>query len=61
MACSIECYQEYMNRIEESRNPIMSKNSIIENQENDSTPKMKGKKRKATDSETVFEDIIIEN
>ena len=61
MACSIECFQEYMNRIEKSRNPVTRENAPIENEESTITPKMKGRKRKSSESEITSENIIMEN
>ena len=55
MACSTECFKEYMNRIEKSRKPVISGNIGTKNQENFEVPKIKSKKRKYTDSETVSE------
>lgn len=60
MACSIECYKEYMNRIEKSRTPVVE-NVEIENNENIGILKAKSRKKKIANSETNFENIIIEN
>ena len=61
MACSIECFQEYMSRIEESRNPIISEVKEAGIQENIEIPKIKNRKRKSSESEITSENIIIEN
>lgn len=61
MTCSPECFQEYMNRIEKSRNPITTFAKVIENEENVNISKSKGRKRKSTESEIISENIIIEN
>ena len=61
MACSFECFQEYMNRIEKSRIPVMNANEETENSENIGISKTKNKKKKITDSKTFSENIIIEN
>lgn len=60
MACSPECFQEYMNRIEKSRTPVVEKVET-ENNENIGISKVKSRKKKITDSETNSENIIIEN
>ena len=60
MACSIECFQEYMNRIEKSRNPVVEQNAYIEKEEDVTMQKPKNKKKKIADSETTSEDIIID-
>lgn len=59
MACSIECYKEYMGRIEKSRKPVSEQNTAIENKEDVAIQKPKNRKKKITDSETVSEDIIV--
>lgn len=59
MACSIECYKEYMSRIEKSRNPIISEIKEAGTQENE-IPKTKNRKRKSVEPETS-ENVIIEN
>ena len=61
MACSVECYKEYMSRIEKSRNPIISEVKEAEIQENIEIPKTKNRKRKSVKPEVTFENIIIEN
>lgn len=61
MACSIECFQEYMSRIEKSRNPIISEVKEAGIQENIEIPKTKNRKRKSSESEITSENIIIEN
>ncbi len=58
MACSIECFQEYMDRIEKSRNSNIQTDMP---KESDSIPKPKNRKKKNTDSEMISENIIIEN
>lgn len=60
MACSHECFQEYMNRIEKSRTPNME-NVETKNNENIGISKAKIRKKKIADSETNSENIIIEN
>lgn len=55
MACSIECYKEYMNRIEKSRNPIISEIKEAEIQEHIEIPKTKNRKRKSVEPEITFE------
>lgn len=61
MACSIECYKEYMSRIEKSRNSVISENKESGTQEIIEIPKTKNRKRKSVESEMVSENIIIEN
>ncbi len=61
MACSYECFQEYMNRIEKSRNSNAKVNIPIENNETAATPKMKTRKNKSVNLEADSENIIIEN
>ena len=60
MACSIECYKEYMSRIEKSRNSVAEQHTIIENEEDITVPKPKNRKKKNTDSETISEDNIVD-
>lgn len=61
MACSYECFQEYMNRIEKSRNSNVQKDIPTENKEEIVVPKMRSRKNKSVDQERATEDIIIEN
>lgn len=61
MACSPECFQEYMNRIEEARKPITEVNIKIENEEIANISKIKKPKKKPTELGEVSENIIIEN
>ena len=60
MACSIECYKEYMNRIEKSRSPVVEQNAYIEKKEDIAMQKPKNRKKKFADSETPSEDIIVD-
>lgn len=61
MACSIECYKEYMNRIEKSRNIISNNVSIEENilsLETNAFENVKISKKKSTKRNYKVEDII---
>ena len=61
MACSIECYKEYMSRIEKSRNSVMEQNTSLKNEEDVTMPKPKKTgKRKIADSEITSEDNIVD-
>lgn len=60
MACSIECYQEYMNRIEKSRNLNIQTDVSLKNKKEVIIPKNK-KPKKSVNQETTSENIIIEN
>lgn len=61
MACSPECFQEYMSRIEKSRNIIMQKNLETNNIETDNISTTQIRKRKTSGSKIVSENNIIEN
>ena len=61
MACSIECYKEYMDRIEKSRKSVHEVDIKTSNNEVADISKVKGRKRKTVDSEEVSENIIIED
>ena len=61
MACSYECFQEYMNRIEKSRNSNVQKDMPIENKEEVVVPKMRSRKNKSVDQERATENIIVED
>lgn len=54
MACSTECYKEYMRRIEEARKPLTT------NTETEVVKKMKHNKKKVVNETTVYEEIIDE-
>jgi len=59
MACSIECYKEYIRRIEASRNT--NRSNTTEQTEDIIVSKPKSRKKKSVDSEEYSENIIIEN
>lgn len=61
MTCSYECFQEYMNRIEKSRNSNIQVDAPTENKEEVVIPKTKSRKNKSDSSEKASENIIIEN
>lgn len=52
MACSPECFQEYMRRIEESRNPATK--------EAEAKPTTKNNKKKSTGTTTTVETTVEE-
>lgn len=58
MTCSINCFKEYINRIEKSRNPVMNINENTKNSEDIAISKNKNRKKKITDLETASENII---
>ena len=60
MACSIECYKEYMSRIEKSRNSVIEQNTSLEKEEDVAMQKPKNRKKKFADSETTSEDNIVD-
>lgn len=60
MACSSECFKEYMNRIEKSRNLNIQTDVSLENKKEDIIPKNK-KPKKFVNQEMISENIIIEN
>ncbi len=60
MACSIECFQEYMSRIEKSRKHTQEGTNIISTEY--CTPeKPKGRKKRSVDSETNVENDIVKD
>lgn len=61
MACSYECFQEYMNRIDKSRNSNIQKDMPTENKEDVVVPKMRSRKNKSVNQEMASENIIIED
>ena len=61
MACSYECFQEYMNRIEKSRNSNIQVDTSIENSKDVIIPKIRSRKNKSVDQEMASENIIIED
>lgn len=59
MACSTECFKEYMERIEKARNPIIKEfNTTAKDSEAEKT---KAKKKRAIIPDANLENIIIEN
>ena len=61
MACSYECFQEYMSRIEKSRNSNVQKDMQIENKEEVVVPKIRSRKNKSVEQEPATENIIVED
>ena len=61
MACSTDCYKEYMNRIEKSRNSNIHVDIPTENKEEVVIPKTRSRKNKSIDQEMDSENIFIEN
>lgn len=61
MACSPECFKEYMRRIEESRKPIVEEKITATVSELKVTEKTFNKTKKKTTNETIKTDDIIED
>lgn len=68
MACSMECFKEYMNRIEKARNPDVQENDAEAAPEmpemlikDSAAEKMKVKRKKPADGGAENENIIIED
>lgn len=60
MACSLDCFKEYMNRIEESRNQTQ-KEANAHIPKTLSNEKSKNRKKKVLDLDMNQENTIIEN
>lgn len=61
MACSYGCFQEYMKRIEKSRNSNIQVDLPPKNKEEVVIPKTRSRKNKSIDQEMDSENMIIEN
>lgn len=62
MACSPDCFKEYMRRIEESRKPIVEEKIATDDSESKVTEKTSKTTKKKTTNETIkTDDIIIED
>ena len=62
MACSPDCFKEYMRRIEESRKPIVEEKIVTDDSESKVTEKTSKTTKKKTTNETIkTDDIIIED
>lgn len=55
MTCSYECFQEYMDRIEKSRNSNIQVDISTENKEEVVIPKIRSRKNKSENSEKASE------
>ena len=61
MACSPDCFKEYMRRIEESRKPKVEEKTITTVSELNATEKTSKSTKKKVTNETIKTDDIIED
>lgn len=61
MACSIECYKEYMRRIENSRRPVVEEKNITATSELKVTEKISKSIKKKIITKAIKPDDVIKN